>query len=205
MKRKYLALSFVEILIVLGGLVILSSIGLIGTRYALEKSREAHYKSNVRLLYTALVNFKNDYGRYPLLNKYPNEGRIYEDCDRTNGCIENDFFRIALAVGGRKAILRPYLKEPFDGGLRAIYYYYVQETDGQFVIVCVSLGGAKEREIKGYYCEGDGIGLLPPGDPVQKMEIDCSSRNRQNNDHECEIIGEKMDPSVWNKGRFSSL
>ena len=211
MKRKYLALSFVEILIVLGGLVILSSIGLIGTRYALEKSREAHYKSNVRLLYTALVNFKNDYGRYPLVNSYdgPYERNIYNfECRKEKGCIENEFFANALGLRGdrSKALLYPYFKETFDGGLRAEYYYRVQETDGQFAVICVSLGGIPGTKdvVVGFYCEGDGIGIIPPDNPISKKEIECSGKVP---DKECSIILEdkRMSASTWKNGAFSDL
>ena len=101
MKNRYSALSLVEILFVLGGLIILGTIGLLGSRYALEKSREAHYKSNVKLIYASLVDFKNDFGRYPLIYKYRGKDSPYSasfNCSSSNGCWQgpNDFFSNAL-------------------------------------------------------------------------------------------------------------
>ncbi len=206
MKRKYRALSLVEILFVLGGLMILGSISIVGSRYALEKSREAQSKSAVRLLYTTLVDFKNDFGRYPFIVKGSDPNCLPKD-----GCIlGTEFFAEALGFRGPgNAILKPYLKERFDGGGQdAYYYYYVQETDGQFVLVCVSLDGFVDWGSlslkKGFYCEGDGIGILPIDDSeysrIQDKEVTPE-------DQGVEFILKKMDKSTWKSKRkaFTNL
>lgn len=206
MQGKYRALSLVEILFVLGGLMILGSITLVGTRYALEKSRETRCKSAVRLLYTTLVDFKNDFGRYPLMGKLNDP-----NCFPKDGCIPgNEFFAEALGYRGpSNAVLKPYLKERFDGGTQdAYYYYYVQETDGQFVLVCVSLDGIVDWGSlslkKGFYCEGDGIGILPIDDSeysrIQDKEVAPE-------DQGAEFILRGMNKSAWKskKKAFTNL
>ena len=206
MKRKYRALSLVEILFVLGGLMILGSITLVGTRYALEKSREAHCKSTVRLLYTTLVDFKNDFGRYPLMAELNDP-----NCFSKDGCISGkEFFAEALGFRDpKKAILKPYLKEGFDGGAQdTYYYYYVQETDGQFVLVCVSLDGFVELGSsslkKGFYCEGDGIGILPMDYPEEER---IQNKEVAPEDPGAEFILRGMDRSAWKSKRkaFTNL
>ena len=161
MVRKYKAFTLVELLIVMGILIILLAVGVMIGRYIIQRAQDTHHKDAVRNLYAALLNYKNDNGQFP------------EVC---NGClIEEEFFAYALGYLGVPAqhILKPYVDSAggFDGGGNATYYYIVDEYDQQFVVVCVSLGGVDDEGERGYFCEGNGIGMLPEGNPIPHNDI----------------------------------
>jgi type II secretory pathway pseudopilin PulG len=187
MRKKYLAFTLTELLMVMGVLIVLSGVAIFVGRYAIQRSREAHYKSNVRLIYSLLVQYKEDFGKYPDYGQYS---------DTTIG-------GEVIAHGFRyrdrnRAIFEPYFDGYFDGGVEATYYYYTQEQDAQFVIVCVSLGGVYDLARKGFYCDGDGIGILPVNNPIPRSDISPD---------ETEYVDEikKMDRSNWREawGGFS--
>lgn len=196
MRKKYNAFTLTEILLAMGVIIILGSIAVGAVRYATQRSREAQYKSNVRFLSSILVQFKSDYGRYPLVTNEP-----------CMGCVSREVLASGLGYRGRLsgAFLQPYFTGGFDGGIEATYYYYVQETDGQFAIVCVSLLGAHDRNNPNnrYYCDGDGLGILPIGDsqfdPLPKdnyIEPDTQG---------ADFIRNRMDQNTWIKNRFTNL
>lgn len=162
MKKRYSAFTLIELVVVIGILIILLAIGFAIGRYAILKSQDTFHKNNVRNLYAALVKYKIDNKKYPELGT-------------CSGCIEKEFFSYALGYNGTsdQHILVPYLEEDgkFDGGTDATYYYAVDEYDKQFVIVCVSLGGVDDEKQRGFYCTGDGIGILPGNSPVLSSDI----------------------------------
>lgn len=162
MKHRYKAFTLIELIVVLGILLILMAIGFAIGRYAIQKSQDTYHQNAVRNLYAALVKYKIDNKAYPELG----------NC---NGCIEKEFFAYALGYNGTsdQHILVSYLEEEgkFDGGTDATYYYAVDEYDQQFVIVCVSLGGVDDENQRGFYCTGDGIGMLPSDSPILKSDI----------------------------------
>jgi type II secretory pathway pseudopilin PulG len=196
MKKKYLAYTLTEILLVMGVIMILGSVAVAGVRYGNQKSREAHYKSNVKLLYSVLVQFKDDYGRYILVTR-----------DNCTGCLSSEVFAAGLGYRGRLSGggLLPYLPERFDGGVEATYFYYVQPEDGQFVVVCTSLRGIEHnRNLNNrYYCEGDGLGILP----IDDSEYDPLPTDNyiETGTPAAEFIRNRMDRSSWKNGTFSDL
>ena len=162
MKQRYKAFTLIELIVVIGILIILMAIGLAIGRYAIQKSQDTYHKNNARNLYAALVKYKIDNKEYPELGA-------------CSGCIEEEFFSYALGFNGTSDphILVSYLEEEgeFDGGTDATYYYAVDEYDQQFIIVCVSLGGVDDENQKGFYCTGDGIGILPGDSPILSADI----------------------------------
>lgn len=164
--RRYKAFTLVEMLIVMGILIILISIGVMVGRFAIQKANDVEHKNVAKNLYTALVKYKNIHGAYPALG----------NCE---GCIEREFFAYALGYNGTPAdhILLEYAEESgkFDGGSDATYYYSVDRIDQRFVVVCVSLGGVDDENERGFYCTGDGIGMLPEMDPITDTDIGAQS------------------------------
>jgi prepilin-type N-terminal cleavage/methylation domain-containing protein len=159
MKNRYKGFTLVELLIVMGILMILMGMGILVGRYAIQKSQEIKHKDAARNLYAALVKYKLNNKRYPALG----------------GLIEEEFFSYAVGFNGtsEQHILAPYLEDEgdFDGGSDATFYYTVDEYDGQFVLVCVSLGGIDDETEKGFFCIGDGLGYLPEDNPINDQDI----------------------------------
>ena len=162
MRQRYKAFTLIELIVVMGILIILMVIGVSVGRYAIQKSQDTYHQNAVRNLYAALLKYKIDNKEYPELGS-------------CSGCIEKEFFSYALGYNGTsdQHILVPYLEEEgkFDGGTDATYYYAVDEYDQQFVIVCVSLGGVDDENQRGFYCTGDGIGILPSESPILSSDI----------------------------------
>ncbi|MBU1120097.1 type II secretion system GspH family protein [Patescibacteria group bacterium] len=190
MPRRYKAFTLVEMLIVMGVLIVLLSIGVMVGRFALQKAQDVKHKDAARLLYTALIKYKNINGAYPALGT-------------CSGCIEREFFAYAMGYNGTPSnyILKEYANEDgiFDGGSDATYYYAVDSIDQRFVVVCVSLGGIDDENERGFYCTGDGIGMLPEISPITDKDIGAQSTGDS-----LAITVKSMDNSDWrNEDGFS--
>jgi type II secretory pathway pseudopilin PulG len=183
MRRRYKAFTLVEMLIVMGILIVLISIGVMVGRYAIQNAQDVKHKDAVRILYTALVKYKNINGAYPALGT-------------CNGCIEREFFAYSLGYNGTpdNYILKEYANEDkvFNGGTDATYYYAVDSVDQRFVVVCVSLGGIDDEDERGFYCKGDGIGVLPEINPLTDTDIGAQSTGDP-----LATIVKSMDNSDW--------
>ena len=191
MKKRYQAFTLVEILIVMGILIILLGVGISIGRYAIRQSQDVHHRDAARGLYAALVKYKNINRQYPRIGSCSN-------------CIEEEFFAYALGFKGvaDDHILKPYLEDEsmFDGGSDATYYYGVDDEDAQVVIVCVSFGGIDDENERGFFCTGDGLGYLPPENPIRVGEIESQA----DGDIYAPIV-KGLDDSDWNKdGGFAS-
>ena len=162
MPKKYLAFTLVELLIVMGILIILLVIGVTVGRYSILKAQDATHKDATRNLYTILLEYKQDNGKYPELGT-------------CSSCFEKELLAYTLGYNGSAGdhILEPYIQGEggFDGGSNATYYYAVDEYDQQFVLVCVSLGGIDDEMERGFYCSGSGIGMLPENNPIPYNDI----------------------------------
>jgi prepilin-type N-terminal cleavage/methylation domain-containing protein len=164
--RKDKGFTLVEMLLVMGIIVILMSIGIAVGRYAIARSNRIQHQNAADELYRALLVFKNDNGFYP---KVGNCGT----------CIEEEFFAEAMGYIGEKNYLEGYLgRGSFDGGTDATYYYYSDPSDSQLAIVCVSLGGIDDESQLGHYCIGDGIGYLPESAPINSKDIGNEEEDR---------------------------
>lgn len=164
--KKYKAFTLVEMLIVMGIIVILMAIGIAVGRYAIARSNRIQHQNAADELYRGLLNFKNDNGYYP-------------EIGNCSSCIGEQFFAEVMGYRGTKNYLEKYISRGnFDGGTDATYYYYVDPADAQFSIVCVSLGGMDDESKLGYYCVGDGIGLLPREEPINGKQIASEDEDR---------------------------
>ena len=183
MPKRYKAFTLVEMLIVMGILIVLLAVGVLVARYAIQKAQDVKHKDAVRTLYSSLVKYKNINGKYPGIGS-------------CTGCIEREFFAYSLGYNGTENnyILKEYADEDgiFDGGSEATYYYDVDDIDQQFVVVCVSLGGIDDEGERGFYCVGDGIGILPEITPVTDNDI-----NSQASGDPLAVIVKSMDNSDW--------
>lgn len=191
MPKKYKAFTLIEMLLVMGVLVVLVTVGILVGRYAIQKAQDVKHRDAVRNLYSALVKYKHINGKYPGIGS----------CSR---CIEREFFAYSLGYNGTpdNYILKEYADEDgvFDGGADATYYYDVDDIDQQFVIVCVSLGGVDDEFERGFYCVGDGIGVLPEISPVTDSEI-----GSQSSGDPLSVIVKSMDNSDWHQEQGFSL
>lgn len=186
MPKKYRAFTLVEMLIVMGILVILISIGISIARYATRKSQDVYHRDAAKELYSALLRYRHENGSYPRIGT-------------CGTCIEEEFFAYALGFKGGEEdhVLLPYLEQEgiFDGGGDATYYYGVDDYDAQFVVVCVSFGGIDDENQRGFFCNGDGLGAIPEDNAVRKMEIS----SQESGDPQAAIV-KSLDDSDWRKG-----
>lgn len=189
--KKYTAFTLVEMLVVMGILIILVAIGVLVGRYAIQKGQDVKHQDAARNLYTALVKYKLDNKKYPMLGS-------------CSGCIEKELFAYALGYNGNSSnyILKQYADEDgtFDGGSDTTYYYAVDSVDQQYVVVCVALGGIDDEKERGFYCLGDGIGMLPEGNPITDNNI-----GSQSSGDPLAIVVKSMDNSDWHQDDGFSL
>lgn len=180
---KYKAFTLVELLIVMGVLVILMVIGITVGRYAILTAQDTHHKDAARVLYSTLLKYKQDNGKFPELGI-------------CSSCIEKEMFAYALGYNGTEKdhILKSYIAEDgiFDGGSNATYYYTVDQYDQQFILVCVSLGGIDDEMERGFFCTGNGFGLLPEDNPIPHNDI-----GSQVSGDPYAIVVKSMDQSDW--------
>jgi type II secretory pathway pseudopilin PulG len=182
MKKKYNSFTLVEVLVVMGILIILTSVGIAVGRFATQRSQDITHRDAAKMLYQALVEFKLENGYYPRMGS-------------CSTCFDREMFATALGYKGENPILKPYVdEEDFDGGADATFYYGVDEYDSQLCVVCVSFGGIDDEMERGFFCVGDGLGSLPEGNPVLSTEID----SQESGDPEAMVV-KSLDDSDWTK------
>lgn len=140
MKERYSGFTLIEMLVVMGILVILMTMGISAGRFAIERANRIQHASAVDQLYQGLQAYYTDKREYPSVSDFVD-------------------FETALSPSG---VLGKYVDQTaFDGGSDATYYYDTDSDTKQTVIVCVSLGGHNDGNKKGAYCNGNGFGELP--------------------------------------------
>lgn len=141
-KRLYPGFTLVEMLIVMGILIILMAVGITAGRFAINRANDVAHQNAVDKIYTAAQAYYTDNREFPTITDL--EASMSESCeDASNDCIQ-EYLDI----------------NEFTGGTEATYYYMVDATDQQEVLVCVSLGGAGDEKLRGFYCNGNGFGSL---------------------------------------------
>ncbi|KKR06223.1 MAG: hypothetical protein UT34_C0001G0263 [candidate division WS6 bacterium GW2011_GWF2_39_15] len=151
--KNYKAFTLVEMLVVMGILVILMTMGIAAGRFAIQRANRVQHTNAADQLYQGLQSYYADNREFP-------DATTFGDFDT------------ALGTGGA---LEKYIdSKAFDGGSDATYYYSVEDPAGQSVLVCVSYGGPQDENGQGGYCNGNGFGSLPSGTSVQKKELDDS-------------------------------
>ena len=192
MLKKYSAFTLVELLIVMGILIILLTVGVMVGRFAILKSQDTQHKDAARNLYALLLQYKNDSGIFPGFSATGGSASCY-------GCIGSNKEMLAYITGQnglpQDHLLKPYMDAAggFDGGNKATYYYYVDEYERQFVLICVSLGGIDDEMERGFYCTGNGIGALPEHNPIPRNDIGSI----ESGDPYAIVIKGNMDESDW--------
>lgn len=149
-KKKYNAFTLVEMLVVMGILVILMTMGIFAGRFAIQRANKVQHQSAADQIYQGLQSYYADNREYPSTADFGT-------------------FDSALSVDGA---LNKYIdSSTFDGGSPATYYYAVDDT-GQSMLVCVSFGGLDDTNELGGYCNGNGFGVIPTGSPVTQKEME---------------------------------
>jgi prepilin-type N-terminal cleavage/methylation domain-containing protein len=185
--KKLKGFTLIELLIVMGILVILIGTAIMISRWAIRRANTIDHKDSARNLEAALLSFKNE-------NKFVPQV-LTCNTDNAPTCYTDEFFRRAFDESSSAGdILSEYLDEtPFDGGTDATYYY-TSDSQGQYFIVCVSLGGEDDENEWGFYCTGTGIGFLPEGHPITREDIE------PDNTAQIGIIrGDDVDDTDWCK------
>lgn len=132
MKQKVQGFTLVELLIVMGILAVLMTIGIAVGRFAIQRANNIQHQSVIEQMSEGIIAYYNDNRKYP----------------------DSDEIFTADPVSGA---LADYLDESLDGGSPATYYYSTNGTN-QAYLVCVSLGGVDDGDGFGYVCEGNGYG-----------------------------------------------
>ena len=135
MKKELRGFTLVELLIVMGILAVLMTIGIAVGRFAIQRANDIQHKSVIEQISQGVVSYYNDHRKYP-----PATG------------VENVF-----TPDPTTGSLSPYLDDSLDGGSPATYYYSTNPTQ-QSYLICVSLGGLNDTDGFGFVCEGNGYG-----------------------------------------------
>lgn len=137
MRRNfYEAFTLVEMLIVMGILIILMAIGITAGRFAINRANDVAHQNAVDQIYQGLQAYYTDERRFPVQTT-------------PDALIETDLVEY-LDAGA------------FKGGTDTTFFYIVEDTVGQSVLVCASLRGTATdndtRDDGAYYCNGNGFG-----------------------------------------------
>lgn len=155
--KRFQGFTLVEMLVVMGILIILMTMGIAAGRFAIQRANRVQHQNAADQLYQGLQAFYADNREFP--------------DNATFGS-----WSTALGTGGA---LEEYLdSKSFDGGGDATFYY-TASGDGQSVLVCVTFGGLDDVQELGGYCQGNGFGVLP-GDVTTKAstkDMDATSFN----------------------------
>jgi prepilin-type N-terminal cleavage/methylation domain-containing protein len=149
--KKIQGFTLIEMLVVMGILVILMTMGIAAGRFAVQRANLVQHQNAVAQVYQGLQAYYADNREYPT---------------------EAEFigFDSALATTG---VLGTYLDSAsFEGGSDATFYYFVDSDNQQNVLVCASLGGHDDANEMGLACDGNGFSILPTAAPVSGKEVE---------------------------------
>lgn len=148
LNRSYKGFTLVEMLVVMGILIILMTMGIAAGRFAIQRANRIQHQNAADQLYQGLQAYYADTRNFPDLQSFSS-------------------FSAALGTGG---VLEEYIDtKAFDGGGDATFYYDT-DADGQSVLVCVTYGGIDDVQGLGGYCQGNGFGVLP-NDVTNKASV----------------------------------
>lgn len=139
-SRNYRGFTLVEMLVVMGILVILMTMGIAAGRFAIQRANRVQHQNAADQIFQALQSYYADNRVYP-------------------ATAEMTSFGTAMSSGA----LSKYLdSEGFDGGSDATFYYMTDDGAGnQSMLVCVSYSANNDENNQGGYCNGNGFGDLP--------------------------------------------
>lgn len=159
MNKSYKGFTLVEMLVVMGILVILMTMGIFAGRFAIQRANRVQHQSAADQIYQGLQSYYADNREYPSTDDFGDFGTALDTGGALDGFIDTN---------------------AFDGGSDATYYYSV-DTTGQNVLICVTYGGFNDENDLGGYCNGNGFGVLPEGagSPVAKKELTAAEVDTQ--------------------------
>lgn len=133
-KNLYEAFTLVEMLIVMGILIVLMAVGITAGRFAINRANEVAHQDAVKQIYTALQAYYTDHREFPAATTPK------------------------ALIDGDSSLLYTYLDSgSFNGGTASTFYYFVEPTMKQSVIVCATLGGEGDTKKLGLTCDGNGF------------------------------------------------
>ena len=136
-RKSYKAFTLIEMLIVMGILVILMVVGIAAGRFATQRAQDIAHQNAAAQIYQALQSYYTDYGKYP----------------------EANTLETLIGSPTSPGSVGKYMDlGAFDGGNDATFWYFVNGSTHQTVVVCVSLGGYGDDSARGIYCDGNGFG-----------------------------------------------
>lgn len=153
LQKRLKGFTLVEMLIVMGILIILMTMGIAAGRFAIQRANQIQHQNAADQLFQGLQSYYADNREYPSDTSFVSFGN-------------------ALSAGGD---LGQYIDtSAFDGGSDATFYYFVDTDTQQSVLVCVSLGGHDDDNEFGAYCNGNGFSQLPEGavNPVTAKNLE---------------------------------
>jgi len=140
-KNLYGAFTLVEMLIVMGILIILMAVGITAGRFAINRANDVAHQNAADQIYTALQAYYTDEREFPAAI----------DCGAAACTPET------LIAEDTYPLYKYMDQGSFNGGTEATYYYFVETTQQQSVLVCVTLGGVDDAKELGLYCTGNGF------------------------------------------------
>jgi type II secretory pathway pseudopilin PulG len=151
MKKRFKAFTLVEMLIVMGIIIILMTVGITAGRYAINRANDVAHQNAVDNFYTAAQAFYADNRKFPV----PVAGIGFEE-----------MLTDTTTVGYEAYYIGEYMEEgAFDGGTEATFYYDTDDL-AQEVVICVSLFGqatAANGRLGDFYCNGNAFGTSASG------------------------------------------
>ena len=156
--KTFKGFTLVEMLVVMGILIILMTLGIAAGRFALQRANKIQHQDAVNQLHQGFSAYYADNREFPKTATFAS-------------------FSAAL---GENGALQQYIdQKAFDGGSDSTYYY-ATETTGQSILVCVSYGGFADEKAMGGYCQGNGFGVLPTsGTKVQTKDLSATEFNTE--------------------------
>jgi prepilin-type N-terminal cleavage/methylation domain-containing protein len=159
--KRFQGFTLVEMLVVMGILIILMTMGIAAGRFAIQRANRVQHQNAADQLYQGLQAYYADNRTFPSVGAASDQFSSWSD---------------ALGTGG---VLEEYLdSKSFDGGGDATFYYGVS-GDGQSVLICVTFGGLDDVQELGGYCQGNGFGVLPTDtpQPASTKDMDADAFN----------------------------
>jgi len=150
-KSLYGGFTLIEMVVVMGILILLMAIGIGAGRLALNNAADTAHQASVKQIYEAAMAYYSTKGSFPSLLT-------------GTGCTTSGASTLPCLVTNSAGPLFPYI-ESFDGG-NDTTYYYMTDTNEQYVLICALIGGQDTANARGAVCEGNGFGILRPNGTV---------------------------------------
>lgn len=140
LQKRLKGFTLVEMLIVMGILIILMTMGIAAGRFAIQRANQIQHQNAVDQLFQGMQSYFADNREYPS---------------------DTQFISFSDALGSTGVLAKYIDTSAFDGGSDATFYYFVEPDTQQSMLLCATLGGHNDDSEFGLYCNGNGFGELP--------------------------------------------